>query len=72
MTPEQRTTLNWLWRSRSRMMDDSRRDAIRAALAEIDAQAAELELLRPRNGDTGFSLAARIEEWKLRYGKGGK
>jgi hypothetical protein len=37
MTPEQRTTLNSLWRSRSRMMDVSRRDAIRAALNEIDA-----------------------------------
>ena len=48
--------------------------AIRAALAELDAQAAELRLLRAICDDhPGWLHASRPEEmneWKAKYGKG--
>lgn len=74
MTPEQRKMLtniaaDWQWHG----LCEPEVNAIRAALAELDAQAAELELLRRvantllAGSETLAVLDAR--EWKAKHGK---
>lgn len=84
MTTEQRNAIDDLLDC-SRLWDDdtsfARRDiaivktAIRAALAELDAKADELRLLRPLARCSVVPCVVcceRRDEWEAKYGKGAK